>query len=63
MRKPALIGAFITELNQKSLANTSSTVRSLLHKPPFKSKGAIYVALWTCFGVKGLLNTTRQLNE
>jgi len=63
MRKPALIGAFIVELNQKSLANTSSTVRNLLQTAPFKSKGAIYVALWTCFGVKGLLNTTRQLNE
>jgi hypothetical protein len=63
MRKPALIGAFIAELNQKSMANTSSTVRKLLGSAPFKSKGATYVALWTCFGVKGLLNTTRQLNE
>jgi len=63
MRKPALIGAFMTELNQKSLANTSSMVRNLLTDVPFKSRGAIYVALWTCFGVKGLLNTTRQLNE
>jgi hypothetical protein len=62
MRKPALIGAFLTELNQKSMANTSGMVRELLNDVPFKSKGAIYVALWTCFGVKGLLSTTRQLD-
>lgn len=62
MRKPALIGAFLTELNQKSLANTSGMVRNLLNDVPFKSKGAIYVALWTCYGVKGLLSSARQLD-
>jgi len=62
IRKPALIGAFLTELNQKSMANTSGMVRNLLNDVPFKSKGAIYVALWTCFGVKGLLSSTRQLD-
>jgi len=62
MRKPALIGAFLTELNQKSLADTSSMVRNLLSDAPFKSEGAIYVALWTCFGVKGLLSSARQLD-
>jgi hypothetical protein len=62
MRKPALIGAFLTELNQKSMANTSGMVRNLLSSVPFSSKGAIYVGLWTCFGVKGLLSTARQLD-
>lgn len=62
IRKPALIGAFFHELTSKSLVTTSETVRDLLRSLPTKNGDAIYTALWTCFGVKGLLsNSARQL--
>jgi len=62
MRKPALIGAFFHELTAKSLVTTSETVRNLLQTLPVNNGEAIYTALWTCFGVKGLLNgSARQL--
>jgi len=62
MRKPALIGAFFHELTAKSLVTTSETVLSLLKDLPVNNGEAIYTALWTCFGVKGLLrNSARQL--
>jgi len=62
IRKPALIGAFFHELTAKSLVTTSETVRDLLRTLPVNNGEAIYTALWTCFGVKGLLNgSARQL--
>lgn len=64
IRKPALIGAFFHELTAKSLVTTSETVRNLLSTLPVANGEAVGVALWTCFGVKGLLNgSARQLED
>jgi hypothetical protein len=62
-RKPALIGAFFHELTNKSLVVYSETVRDLLRTLPVNNSEAIYTALWTCFGVKGLLNGSAQQLE
>jgi hypothetical protein len=62
-RKPALIGAFFHELTSKSLVVSSETVRDLLQTLPINNSEALYTALWTCFGVKGLLNGSAQQLE
>jgi hypothetical protein len=59
MRKPALLGALFHELTSKSVVTASETVRELCSTLPFKNSEAVYMALWTCFGVNGLLSQNR----
>jgi len=57
MRTPALIGSLFRELNSKSIAVAFGSVQKLIKTIPGNSRDRVYLALWTLFGINGLLST------
>jgi len=63
MRKPIMIGSLLRELSSKSETDISTSFHTLVQSLPSKQWEAMFQALWTIYGVKGLRDTTRQLES